>query len=271
MSLHFLKIYYTLGICLIASGCAYEKIRKSKDIHLKLRKADEYFDKKKYEKAQTLYYELVPFFKSSDKFEYIAYRYAYCSYLMKDYTSSQELFKDYMSTFPTSDKNEEAAYLKAKSSFQSIEDASYTLDPTEVHKTIASFQTFLQNYPGSPYQREIEDILAKCRARLEIKTLKAAEQYYNMERYKAAAIYFNQLSQEFLESPRADEYKYRSIESAYQYAEKSVTEKKTERFEWVIKEYQEFVNRFSDSKFAAKANVLYASSSRFIKNIRKNL
>ncbi len=61
----------------------FNKVLKSTDYEFKLRKADEYYAKKKYKYAEQLYVELFSVFKGSDKFEELYYRYAYCSYYQK--------------------------------------------------------------------------------------------------------------------------------------------------------------------------------------------
>lgn len=267
------KITIALGFIIIIlitlfslSSCDYNKIVKSRDFKLKLAKANEYYDKKKYEKAQSIYYEIAPYFKSSDQYEFIVYRYAYCSFLMKDYTTSQMMFKDYLSNFPTSERNDEVEYMQAKSFFLDATSGSYFLDQTNTIKALNYFQIYLQNHPGSSRYDDIMDMIIQCRTRLELKFFNIAQQYYNMERYRAAAIYFANLSNEYPESIRADEYKFRSIESWFKYANLSWISQKKERFENVLKEYKDFLNRYPESKYLSRANILYTKS---MENINK--
>ena len=44
----------------------FSKVLKSKDYEYKLKKADEYFGKKKYKNAEELYVELFPVFKGTE-------------------------------------------------------------------------------------------------------------------------------------------------------------------------------------------------------------
>ena len=46
----------------------FGKVLKSNDYDYKLKKADEYFAKKKYKNAEQLYIELFPIFKGTEKF-----------------------------------------------------------------------------------------------------------------------------------------------------------------------------------------------------------
>src|ERR1700733_11486964 len=92
------------AIALVSFSCTSEfgKILKSTDYDYKLKKADEYFAKKKYRNAEQLYIELFPVFKGTEKFEELYYKYAYCSYNQKNYLDAENLFKGFLDVFPNS-------------------------------------------------------------------------------------------------------------------------------------------------------------------------
>ena len=56
------------------------KILKNPDPAYKLRIAEQYFVNKKYSKAQILYEDVMPYYKTGKEFEDIYYKYAYCAY-----------------------------------------------------------------------------------------------------------------------------------------------------------------------------------------------
>ena len=60
-----------------------EKIKKSTDQNYKLSKANEFYDKKKWEEANVLYEELLTVFKGTKQFEDLYYKYAYSFYNQK--------------------------------------------------------------------------------------------------------------------------------------------------------------------------------------------
>ena len=69
----------------ILAGCGgINKILKNKDPHYKLRMAEQYYAKKKYNYAQQVYEDVMPFFKAEKEFEDIYYKYAYTAYYQKD-------------------------------------------------------------------------------------------------------------------------------------------------------------------------------------------
>ena len=70
-------------LIMVFSACKnnFEKILKSKDYAYKLKKADEYYDRKSYTKSNTLYEELLTVYKGTKSFEAIYYKYAYIWYV----------------------------------------------------------------------------------------------------------------------------------------------------------------------------------------------
>ena len=58
--------------------------------------AEQYFVKKKYNYAQVLYEDMMPFFKGTPQFEDLYYKYAYCAYYQSDYMNAENLFKTFL-------------------------------------------------------------------------------------------------------------------------------------------------------------------------------
>jgi outer membrane protein assembly factor BamD len=111
-------------------------------------------------------------------------------------------------------------------------------------------QTFINSHPGSARIKEATEIIDKGRVKLEQKEARNAELYFNLGQFKAAAIAYANLMNNYPESERSDEYKLQIIRSYYEYAALSIDEKKEERFAQVITECNDFIDRFSNSKLA---------------------
>ncbi|MCX8020471.1 MAG: outer membrane protein assembly factor BamD [Chitinophagaceae bacterium] len=222
------------------------KILKSKDPAYKLRMAEQFFVKKLYNKAQIIYEDILPFYRTEKEFEDVYYKYAYCAYYQKDYQVAENIFKTFLEIFPASKRAEEIDFMRAYCYYKMSPKAE--LDQTNTHKTIGMMQTFINTHPNSPRNKEAWEIIEKCRAKLEEKDYKSAKLYYDMGHFRAAGVAFSYLLNEFPESHRADEYKFMVIKSYFQFAELSVEEKKAERYEQVIQECNDFYDRFPGSK-----------------------
>ena len=230
----------------IVSCSKFAKVQKSTDYEYKLRMADKYYVQKKYNYAQQLYEELFPLLKGQPQFEDLFYKYAYCSYYLRDWMNAEQLFKQFTEVFPSSTRAEEMEYMRAYTYYR--QSPKLELDQTNTQKTIGYMQTFINTHPESPRNKEATEIIDLSRQKLEGKAYKSAELYYNMGHYRAAAIAFTSLMNDFPDSQQSDAYKLQVIKSYYLFAVNSVEEKKPARFEQVINECNDFTDRFPESK-----------------------
>jgi len=256
-----------LGLMIVMISCnKFAKIQKSKDYDYKLTMADEYFQNKKYRYAQILYEELFPVFKGTQKFEDLYYKYAYCFYNDGMYRDAENLFKGYLEVFPNSLKAEEIDYMRAYCFYK--KSPKLELEQVDTKKAIAMMQTFINTHPGSSRVKEATDIIDLCRAKLEMKDYRSAQLYFNLGEYKSAAIAFSNLLNSFPESQSGDTYKLMVVKSYYKYAKLSVSEKKEERFEKVIEEFQDFADRYPESSLLKEAESYSILSQNQIKEIK---
>jgi outer membrane protein assembly factor BamD len=250
----------------ITSCDSFSKVQKSKDYEYKLTKAEEYFNAKKYRYAQQLYEELFPVFKGTQKFEDIYYKYAYCFYNDGLYRDAENLFKGYLEVFPNSEKAEEVDYMRAYCFYK--QSPKLELEQVNTMKAMAMMQTFISTHPGSARIKEATEIIDKSRAKLELKEYRGAQLYYNLGEFRASAIAFSTLLNNYPESTSGDNYKLMVLSSYYKFAKMSVLDKQEERFEKVIMEYQDFLDRYPESKLLKEAEEYYTLSQNQIKIIK---
>jgi outer membrane protein assembly factor BamD len=255
-----------LASLVLASCSQFSKVQKSTDYDYKLRMAEQYYAKKKYNYAQILFEELFPIVKGTPQFEDVYYKFAYCAYYQKDYLNAENLFKGFVEVFPNSPRAEEMEYMRAYAYFR--QSPKVELDQTNTQRAIGLMQTFINTHPGSPRIKEATEIIDKCRAKLEMKEFRNAELYFNVGQYKAAGIAFTNLMNNFPDSEKSDEYKLQVIKSYYQYALMSIDEKKNERFEQVITECNDFIDRFPDSKLLKDTERYMSLSQNNLKGVK---
>jgi outer membrane protein assembly factor BamD len=263
-----IKFFLTgIVVLVVFTACnKYSKVFKSKDYEYKLKMADEFFAKKKYKTAQALYEELFPVFKGTAKFEELYYKDAYCFYYMKDYLQAQALFKGFLEVFPNSPKAEEVDYLHAYCFYK--QSPKLELEQVNTTKAIGMMQTFINTHPNSDRNKEATEIIDKCRAKLEQKEERSAELYYDLRQFRAAAIAYSALINSYPESVKGDIYKLKVIKSWYRFAKLSFEEKQIERYEKVVTEYQDFADRFPESKLLKEAESYSNQSQNNIKAIK---
>ncbi|MEN9569545.1 MAG: outer membrane protein assembly factor BamD [Bacteroidota bacterium] len=244
----------------------FNKVLKSNDYEYKLKMADKYFEQKKYRQAQQLYEELYPVYKGTDKFEELYYKDAYCFYYMKSYPDAENFFKGFLEVFPNSAKAEEVDYMHALCFYK--QSPKLELDQTNTTKAIGVMQTFINTHPGSARIAEATEIIDKCRKKLEEKELRGADLYFKIGQFRAAAIAYNDLLNNYPESESGDIYKLQSIKSYFKFAKLSIADKQVERYEKVITEYQDFADRYPDSKLLKEAGEYNDLSLNHIKEIK---
>lgn len=265
----YVKVFLAAFVLLLTvSSCnKYSKVLKSKDPDYKLKMADQYYATKKFKNAQALYEELFPVFKGSIKFEDLYYKYAYCFYNQGQYLDAENLFKGYLGVFPNSPKAEEVDYMQAYCFYK--QSPKLELEQVNTNKAMNMMQIFINTHPGSTRIAEATAIIDKCREKLEQKEHRAAILYYNLGQFRAAAIAFSNLMNNYPESAKGESYKLLVVKSYYRYAKMSIEEKQIERYEKVITEYQDFADRFPESKLlkdAEEYNKLSLNNIKVIKN-----
>lgn len=251
---------------IISCNSHFNKVMKSTDYDYKLKQADEYYAKKKYNYAGQLYLELFSILKGTDKFEDLYYKYAYCSFYQKNYSDAENLFKGFLEVFPNSTKAEEIAYMHAYTYY--LQSPKAELEQINTTKAIGMLQSFINTYPNSPRIKEATELIAKSRAKLELKDYKTAQLYYNLQQYRAAGISFTSLMNAYPESEKGEEYMLMAIKSYFQFAKMSYADKQLERYEKVSAEYFDFADRYPESKLLKEAENYKDLSLNNIKQIK---
>lgn len=256
---------FILSVILLSCSRGMAKLLKNPDPDFKLRTAEQYFVKKKYSKAQQVYEDIIPYFKTGKEYEDICYKYAYCAWYQQDYLNAENLFKTYLQLFPNSTRAEEIDYMQAKCFYK--QSPKPELDQTNTIKAMGMMQTFINTHPGSERIKEANEIIDECRGKLETKDFKSAQLYFDLGQFRAAGVAYSALLNSYPESSRGDQYKLMIIRSYFRFAELSVEEKKTERFEQVITECNEFEDRFPESKLKKEVENFLNLSQINIKNL----
>lgn len=266
MRKYFYSLVFLLCSTFLLSCNKFSKIQKSTDYEYKLQKADQYYAKKKYRLAQQLYEELFPVFKGTQKFEDLYYKYAYCFYNDGLYRDAENLFKGYLEVFPNSNHAEEIDYMHAYCYYKLS--PKLELEQVNTVKAMGMMQTFINTHPNSNRVAEATEIIEKSRLKLEMKEFRGAQLYYDLGEFRSAAITFSTLLNNYPESASGDYYKMMVVKSWYRYAKMSIAEKQEERFEKVVNEYQDFLDRYPESKYIKEVESYYTLSQNQLKVIK---
>lgn len=250
----------------VAKSKSFNQIFKNTDNDYRYKMAEQFYVEKKYAYALQLFEDLFAYIKGTDKYEDMYYKSANCYYFLKDYLNAENFYKSFVETFPTSKRAEECDYLRAYCYYK--QSPKIDLDQTATTKSMALMQAFINMHPTSDKVKEATDILETCRGKLEAKEYKAAELYFNLGYYKAAAISFENVAENFPDSKLADEYKYQTIKAYFKYAELSFEEKQEERYNKVLNDCSDFIERFNESKHFAEVTKIKQQINNLLKGIK---
>ena len=140
-----------ISIILISSCSDYRKILKTPGFEKKLEAALEYYEEKEYYKSSTLFQDIKPLVKGSEKSEIVDFYFAYSLYNLKQYELSAKYFKEFIELFSRSDKVIEAEYLYAFSLYK--ESPNSNLDQSNTIEAINAIQNFINKYPYSEFSK----------------------------------------------------------------------------------------------------------------------
>ncbi|MCD6067748.1 MAG: outer rane assembly lipoprotein YfiO [Bacteroidetes bacterium] len=248
------------GIISVASCSKFDKIVKSSDYELKYTKAKYYYEKENYTNALTLFEELIPVFKGTDRAEEVYYYVAYCNYHLGDFGLAAYHFKMYVRNFPVSKHTEECAFLNAYCYY--LNSPKYSLDQQDTKTAVFEMQEFVNNFPESVRIDSCNKLMDELRVKLERKAYEITKQYYFIEDWKAAIAESNNFLKEFQTSSKCEEIHFINLKSSYLLARNSIDKKKGERLDNSIESYLKFLDLYPQSSYLREAEDIYESCKK---------
>lgn len=253
---------------LLFSSCKseFEKVRASGDSELLYKKAYEYYDAGEYLKSQTLFELLIGAYRGKPELEDIYFKYAYTYYNMERYILAAYYFKNFTTTFPTSAKREEADFMVAYSNYQLS--PTYRLDQTNSQKSIEAFQLFVNTYPESERVKEANDLIDRMRLKMEVKAFETAELYFDLKRYQAALVSYENVLKDYPETTNAEKVRFRVVEASYEMAVNSVYQKREKRLQEAVAVAEEFLQKYTVSDYRKEVSDLLDNSIKRLKDFQ---
>lgn len=264
-----LSVSLFLAFTITSCKSEFEKLRLSNDTGKKYQEALKYYNKKDYNKALTLFDDLVQKYRGRTEAEDLYYYYAYTNYNLKDYTTARYHFKVFADTYPTSPKAEECRYMSAYCFY--LESPNYSLDQDNTLKAIEALQLFINLYPKSERVAEASRLIADLRGKLETKSYANAKLYLDIGDYQSAVIAFKNSLRDYPDTKYAEEMEYLMIQAQYLYAKNSFENRQEARFNEAIQMADEFIEKYPQSKNVKNAQQYKKDSATGIEEARKIL
>jgi len=234
-------------IAILLSACSeYQKVLNKGEVEDQYKMATQYFEDGKFNKSIQLFEKVIPKYGSKPQMERIQYMVAEANYNTKSYDLSSYYFNKFIANYPTSSKVADATYFLAHSYYLSSPKSSR--DQANTGKALAALQNFIDKFPESDKIELANAYYDELVNRLEKKSFDIAKQYYITEKYKAAIMAFDI----FIEDNFGTKYKEEALAykflAAYELGMKSIINKKEERLEEAIANYNRLKKGFPESE-----------------------
>lgn len=224
---------------------------KSSDKDYILEAADELYEEGKWAYAIELYQKVSSAFAGTEYAADISYKQADANFQDRNYRLAAHQFKTFYITNPTDPRAEEAAFRSAYAFY--TDSPVYNLDQTSTYNAIDELQSFINSYPESSKVEEANGYINELREKLEKKSFEIAKIYYKTLKYKAAAIAFDNMLDDYPDTKFREEAMMYSLRSKYELVNYSRFDRKELRLQEALTQHRLFIKAYPDSEFSDEA------------------
>lgn len=253
----FKKIGILIVVVMLAVSCnkRYEAAMKSTDKDLILQTANEFFAEGKWAYAVELYSRVAASFSGTEEAANILYNSAEANFQDRNYRLAAHQFKNFYVTNPTDPRAEDAAFKSAYAYY--TDSPKYNLDQTSTHSAMNELQSFINAFPNSPKVDEANGYINELREKLEKKAFEIAKIYHKTMKYKAAALAFDNMLDDFPDTKFREEAMMYSLRSKYELAVNySRFETQELRLQNTITQHRLLMKAFPNTQFKDEADKL---------------
>ena len=269
------SILFTWCLAALLMSCAseYNKVYKSNDIYYKYEYAKEAYVRGKYTRATLLLQQCVTTLKGTDNGQECLYMLAMATYKAKDYETAAQYFKRYYQSYPKGTYAEMASFYIGESLYQSTPEPRLDQSPTMA--AINAYQEYLDLFPDASLKELTHSRLFELQDKLIQKELLSAKLYYNLgsyflncigsggSNYEACIVTAQNAIKTYPYSPKKEDFAVLIMKSKFELAERSVEEKRLERYRDAEDECYGFLNEYPDSEFRELAEKYIAVCKKY--------
>ena len=262
-------------VSILFSSCGnYNKVLKTNDYLYKYEAAKEYYATGMYNRSSLMLQDVIRSLKGTDKGEESLYLLAMASYKAHDYDAAHTYFSKYYQSYPRGLFAEEACFFSARSLYMTVPETK--LDQTATYNAVTEFQNFLEAYPSSKYNDQVQSLIFNLQDKLVEKEYLSAKLYYDLgtyfgncanggSNYQACIITAENAIRDYPYTSRREEFAILILRAKFDLAKQSVEAKKEERYHNAIDEYYGFTNEFPESPYMKEAQALFSKAEKYVK------
>ena len=256
------KLIFLIIICL-ASCSQFERLRRSSDIHLKYRKAFEYYHAGDFIRAGHLFDDIVNAFRGTNRADTVMFYQAMSYFHQRNFDLASHYFTRLYRNNRHSPFAEESEFLAGYCFYR--QSPRPALDQSKTYAAIEAFEIFLARHPQSRFADDARRHLSEMRDKLVDKSYLTARLYYDLGQFRASIIALNNSLEDHPDTRYREELMFLLLRSHFLLAENSVPSRRLERFQATVDEYYSFIGEFPTSQYARDAQRMYDRADRFLK------
>lgn len=247
----------------LASCSKYQKVLKSTDNEAKLVMIDTLLNRKKYNKAITLFEQVIQQYRGTDKAPELAVKYGDALFYNGNYPTAAGQYERYADAYAMSPKVEYVKYMEGKCYAEMS--AIYSRDQEYTNKSIIRLQDYINKYPNGEYVKQSNEVINNLRSKLDKKAYEIAKNYHHRNAYIPAIATLENFIAEHPGSEYQDDAHFYLLDSEYSYAIKSISSQIESRLDVALKYYDNFVRRYPESEYRADADKILAKINEYKK------
>lgn len=264
----------SVALLMLVSCGDYNKVIKSPDSSYRYEAAKGYFTQGRYNQAAELLNDLILVTKGTEKGEECLYMLGMANYYGNNFEGAAETFKRYYQSYPKGLYAEQAHYQAAMALYENTPEPR--LDQTDTYNAVTEFSNLIELYPYTQYRKAAQTRIFELQDKLVEKEYLSAKLYYELgdyfgnctnggSNYEACVVTARNAINDYPYCKRREDLAILIVKAKFDLAEKSVDEKKVERYQDAIDEYYGFQTEYPESSFMPKATALYEKAKKFDK------
>ena len=230
-------------------------------------KGMEQFEKENYDRALRYFRGVLSYGRGNEWGPDAQFQLAMTQRKKGKYLVAANEFKRFTQLYRNNQKVPRAEYERARAYHSRSPD--YQLTQTDSRKAIDLFQLFIERYPDHELVPDAQAKIDKLRAKLAHKQFAAGKLYERRDMWRAATRSYETVFDTYPDTPWADNALLGALRTYVRYADRSVQEKRAERYQKAIDQYGRLTQLFPDSPLLKQAQPLRDEAQRKLERVRK--
>jgi len=230
-------------------------------------KGMEQFEKENYDRALRYFRGVLSYGRGNEWGPDAQFQLAMTQRKKGKYLVAANEFKRFTQLYRNNQKVPRAEYERARAYYSRSPD--YQLTQTDSRKAIDLFQLFIERYPDHELVPDAQAKIDKLRAKLAHKQFAAGKLYERRDMWRAATRSYEDVFDTYPDTPWADNALLGALRTYVRYADRSVQEKRAERYQKAIDQYGRLTQLFPDSPLLKQAQPLRDEAQRKLERVRK--